>query len=93
MLAVNYSTLRRDLKTYLDKVNENSETIIITRKDNKNSILMSLDEYNAIMEEQRRLRNIEYLKDLDESIQQIENGKIVVKTLEELQELAASFEK
>ncbi|MDV0446033.1 hypothetical protein MmiAt1_16430 [Methanimicrococcus sp. At1] len=76
----------------MDEVNNNSKIIIITRKNNKKSILMPMEKYNGIMEEQRRLKNIEYLRDLDESIQQIENGKVVPKTLEELQKLAACFE-
>ncbi|MDR0767993.1 MAG: type II toxin-antitoxin system Phd/YefM family antitoxin [Methanosarcinales archaeon] len=88
MLAVNYSTLRNNFKAYLDQVNDNAETIIVTRKDNKNAVILSLEEYNAIMDEQKRLRNIEYLKKIDDSIQQVKDGKIVVKTLEELTEFA-----
>lgn len=32
MLAVNYTDLRGNMKTYLDKVTDDYETMIITRK-------------------------------------------------------------
>ncbi len=33
MLAVNYTSLRQDLKAYCDKANDDFETIIVTRKN------------------------------------------------------------
>ena len=85
MLAVNYSTIRSKLKDYCDKVTDNNETVIVTRKDEKNVVLISLDYYNEIM---KALRNVEYLAKLDKSIEQIEQGKVVTKTLEELEAMA-----
>ena len=49
MIVTNYSSLRKDLKKYCDKVIDNCETIIITRKNEKNVVLMSEDEYNNLM--------------------------------------------
>ena len=50
MLAVNYTTLRDNMKTYMDKVTDDYETIIVTRKDNKNVVLLSEESYNNLME-------------------------------------------
>jgi antitoxin YefM len=36
MLAVNYSTLRNNLKKYCDKATDEDETVIVTRKNEKN---------------------------------------------------------
>ena len=36
MLAVNYSTIRSKLKDYCDKATDENETVIVTRKDEKN---------------------------------------------------------
>lgn len=58
MIAVNYSTIRNHLKEYCDKATDNGETVIVTRKSEKNVVLMSLEQYNAIMKAQR---NAEYL--------------------------------
>ena len=67
MLAVNYSTIRENLKTYCDKVTDESETVIVTRKGEKNVVLISLEEWNA-------LQNAEYLAMLDRSIEQLSSG-------------------
>ncbi len=84
MLAVNYSTIRKDLKNYCDKVTEESETVIITRKNEKNVVLLSLEEYNEMI---RELKNAEYLKRLNRSIQQAKEGKVIVKSMEELERI------
>ena len=46
MLAVNYSTIRKKFKDYCDKVTNEFETVIVTRKDEKNVVIISLEEYN-----------------------------------------------
>lgn len=84
MLAVNYSTIRSKLKDYCDKATDNNETVIVTRKDEKNVVLMSLEQYNSVM---KAVRNSEYLDKIDKSMKQLEEGKIVVKTMEELEEM------
>ena len=72
MLAVNYSTIRNKLKDYCDQATDNHETVIVTRKGEKNVVLMSLEQYNAI---KKATRNAEYLAKIDMSIEQLENGK------------------
>ena len=46
MLAVNYTNLRDNMKTYMDKVTDDCETMIVTRKDNKNVVILSEEAYN-----------------------------------------------
>ena len=82
MLAVNYSTIRKNLKNYCDEATDNNEIVIVTRKDEKNVVLMSLEQYNLVM---KALRNAEYLRKIDKSIEQVEKGKRVTKTIEELE--------
>ena len=72
MLAVNYSTIRNKLKDYCDKVTDEHETVIVTRKDEKNVVLMSLEKYNEIM---KALRNAEYVAKIDRAFQQLESGR------------------
>ena len=85
MLAVNYSTIRNKLKEYCDKATDLYETIIVTRKDEKNVVLISLEKYNELV---KATRNAEYLDDIDKSIEQIKQGKVVVKSIEELEDIA-----
>ena len=80
MLAVNYSTIRSNLK-----VTDYKETVIVTRKNEKNVVIMSLEKYNDIT---KAARNSEYLDMIDRSMEQIKQGKVVVKTMEELEEMA-----
>ncbi len=71
MLAVNYSTIRNNLKDYCDKATDNDETVIVTRKDEKNVVLISLEKYNQIM---KMARNAEYLAMIDRSMAQLAAG-------------------
>ncbi|MCC8160605.1 MAG: type II toxin-antitoxin system prevent-host-death family antitoxin [Oscillospiraceae bacterium] len=71
MLAVNYSTIRENLKSYCDKVTDERETVIVTRKNEKNVVLISLDEWNALT---KAARNSEYLNSLDRAFDQLYSG-------------------
>lgn len=57
MLAVNYSTIRSKLKEYCDRATDEMETVIITRKNEKNVVLMSLEQYNQMMKELKNTDN------------------------------------
>ena len=82
MLAVNYSTIRSNLKEYCDKATDENEAVIVTRKGEKNVVLISLEQYNEYL---RMEKNAKYLKKIDKSMKQVEEGKVVIKTMEELE--------
>ena len=77
MIAANYTEFRTDLKKYLDEVEENHETLIIKRGIGKGTVVLSLDEYNSIMETVHLLSSRKNAERLFESIKQIKEGKIV----------------
>ena len=81
MIAANYTEFRISLKKYLDKVEENNETLIIKRGSGKGTVLISLDEYNSIMETVHLLSSKTNSDRLYESIQQMKEGKVVSKGL------------
>lgn len=72
MLAVSYSTIHNNLKDYCDQATDNNETIIVTRKEEKNVVLLSLEKYNQII---KAARNAEYLAMIDRGIEQLASGK------------------
>ena len=72
MLAINYTTMRNNFKDYCDKATDENEDIIITRKDEKNVVLVSLEKYNQLM---KAVRNAEYLYKIDCSMAQLKAGK------------------
>ena len=50
MLAINYTNLQENMKLYMDKAANDNETIIVTRNNNKNVVLISEDAYNNLLE-------------------------------------------
>jgi antitoxin YefM len=81
MIAANYTEFRVGLKKYLDKVEENNETLIIKRGSGKGTVMLSLDEYNSIMETVHLLSSKANSDRLYESIRQIKEGQVVNKGL------------
>jgi antitoxin YefM len=75
MDAVSYSDLRQNLKSYMDKVYSDHDPLIITRKNNENLVLLSIDEYNSLMETSYLLSNEANAEHLKKSIAQYAAGK------------------
>ena len=77
MLAVNYTTLRKNMKSYFDKITDEYETMVVTRKDNKNVVIMSEESYNNLLENIYLIENKENYDWLMESKDQLENEKFI----------------
>ena len=86
MIAVNYTHLRENMKSYMDDVTENYETVIVTRKNNKNVVMMSEAGYNNLMENIHVMGNKANYDWLMESKAQLENGNFASHTLAEVAE-------
>ncbi len=81
MIAANFTEFRTRLKKFLDAVEENNETLIIKRGTGKGTVMISLDEYNSIMETVHLLSSKANADRLYESIQQMKDGKGIQKEL------------
>jgi antitoxin YefM len=79
MIAANYTEFRTGLKGFLDSVEQDNETLIIKRGVGKGAVLISLKEYNSIMETMHLLRSKKNAERLFESIDQMKKGKVVKK--------------
>ncbi len=77
MMAANFTEFRVGLKKFLDNVENNNETLIIKRGVGKGAVMMSLDEYNSIMETLHLLSSKANADKLYESIKQMKEGKVV----------------
>jgi antitoxin YefM len=84
MIAANYSEFRTGLKRFLDDVEDNHETLIIKRGTGNGSVLISLDEYNSIMETVHLLSSKANADRLYDSIKQIKDGTGMTKDLIEV---------
>lgn len=69
MQAVNYTTARNNLRALIDNACDNDEEIIITTKNNKSVVMISLDEYNRTHSALKR--------EVQEAISDIERGDII----------------
>ncbi|MDA3905256.1 MAG: type II toxin-antitoxin system Phd/YefM family antitoxin [Bacteroidales bacterium] len=77
MLAANFTEFRIGLKSFLDNVENNNETLIIKRGTGKGTVMISLNEYNSIMETVHLLSSKANADRLYESIKQMKEGKVV----------------
>ena len=78
--------IRANMKKYFDLASD-GETIIVPRKENRNIVIVSEQEYKRMEKAQR---NAEYLAMLEQSDRQLREGRVVVKTIEELEAMANS---
>lgn len=78
MIVVNYTTLRENMKSCMDKVTDDYETMIVTRKNNKNVVMISEETYNNLMENIYVVGNKTNYDWLMESKVQLENGNFSI---------------
>lgn len=71
MLATNFSGARENLKHFCDQATDNGETIVVTRKNNKNVVLISLERLNQL---EKAARNAEYTEKLQRGISALNAG-------------------
>ena len=81
MKAANFTEFRTKLKQYLDEVEQNNETLIIKRGTGHGAVLLSLTEFNSILETVHILSSKANADRLYESIQQMKTGKTIQKDL------------
>lgn len=75
MKAITYTSARENLAATMDKVCEDRDPVIITRKREQAVVMMSLDEYEALEETAYLLKSPANARRLLESIQQLDQGK------------------
>lgn len=81
MLTTTISDFRKDIKSYLKKVTENFETLIINRGKDSGVVLISLEEYNSLMATQHELSSFKNEKRLDSAIEKLQAKKSFPKEL------------
>jgi len=77
MIAVNFSEFRNNMKKYLDTVEEDEDTLIVTRSKGRGAVVISLSEYNSWKETEYLLSTKANAEHLRKSMQDIEDGKFV----------------
>lgn len=75
MLITTASDFRKDIKSYLDKVSKNFETLIISRAKDTGVVVMSLEEYNSLIATNHELRSVKNQERLDSAIEKLKKNK------------------
>ncbi|MFN3909077.1 MAG: type II toxin-antitoxin system Phd/YefM family antitoxin [Flavobacterium sp.] len=81
MVITNISDFRKDIKSYLDRVAKNFETLIINRGKDSGIVVMSLEEYNSLIATNYELSSRINEKRLDAAIEKLKNGNSFPKDL------------
>jgi antitoxin YefM len=74
MDAMTYSHARAHLAQTMDKVCDDHAPVIVTRKNARSVVVMSLEDYQALEETAYLLRSPENARRLLESIAELESG-------------------
>lgn len=75
MLSTTISDFRKNIKSYLDKVSENFETLVLNRGEGSGVVIMSLEEYNSLNATSHELSSRANEKRLDSAIEKLKGGK------------------
>ncbi len=81
MNIVSFTEARNGLKSVLNRVIDDADCTIITRRDSENAVVMSLDYYNSLMETVYLLKSPANAEHLNKSIEQFRQGEVHEKEL------------
>jgi len=81
MIALTYTEVREKLANTIKKVCKNHDPVIITRKREDSVVMLSLEDYDSLIETSNLLRSPKNARKLLESIKQLEENKGIEKQL------------
>ncbi|NHB92248.1 type II toxin-antitoxin system Phd/YefM family antitoxin [Photorhabdus cinerea] len=81
MNTMSYSAFRANLTRTLDKVNDDHKPIIITRRNGKPAVVISLEDFQAYEETAYLMASPKNAARLNQAIAEVEAGKTVEKGL------------
>ena len=81
MQIISFTEARNSLKSVLDRVVNDADCTVITRRDSEDAVVMSLDYYDSLMETVYLLKSPANAEHLRKSIDQFNQGKTQEKEL------------
>ncbi|MDR1069111.1 MAG: type II toxin-antitoxin system Phd/YefM family antitoxin [Clostridiales Family XIII bacterium] len=84
MIALKTVDMRNNFKR-VSEIAKQGEPVLIARPHNDNLVVLSEYAYNEMV---RIKENAEYRAKIEKSLQELREGKVVVKTMEELEAMA-----
>ena len=81
MRVINFSQARSNLKRVIDQVVKDANFAVISRRDDADAVLMSLDTFNSLMETVHLLKTPANAAHIARSIGQLRKGKTRARSL------------
>ena len=81
MFSTTVNQFRKNIHKYLKDVSENFETLFLNDKNDKNYVVLSLDEYNSMQATLHELSSKKNEERLDSAVNKINNGDYFEKDL------------
>lgn len=76
MKIASTSNFRKDIKRYIDEVDQDQEPLVVTRSDNVSVVVLPLATYNSYAETDYLLRSPANASHLRRSVEQARSGKV-----------------
>ena len=84
MRTATFSDFSSNIKNYFNSVIDNCDSIIVNRNSDEAAVLLSLDEYNSLMETLYLMSSRDTMADIRKAEQDIKEGKGIEVNLDEL---------
>ncbi len=84
MILASLSEFRKEMKNYVNKVIDQSETLFINRGNNKGIVVMSLDEYNSWQETMHEMSSLKNIQRIETALEKYKKGDRIYKELPNL---------
>jgi antitoxin YefM len=81
MKVITFTEARNKLKAVLDRVIEDADYTVITRRDADDAVVMSLEYFNSLLETVHLLKSPANAAHLERSIAQYRKGQVTEKDL------------
>ncbi|MBO8485237.1 MAG: type II toxin-antitoxin system prevent-host-death family antitoxin [Bacteroidetes bacterium] len=77
MKTVNFTELRKNLRSYLDVVINDADTVVISRENGTAAVIISMDEYNAIKETEYIMQSPATMEAIRRAADELDRGETV----------------
>lgn len=77
MKTANFTEFRQNLRAYLDRVINDTDTVVINRGNGTAAVLISMDEYNAMKETEYIMQSPATMEAIQRASDELDNGKFL----------------
>ena len=77
MRTTNYTDLKANLKSYIDAVIDDYDTVVVNHENGKGVVMISLDEYNSLKETEYIMSSPDTMEAIHKGEEDIKNGNSI----------------